>query len=105
MQAPCSKVSDISRSEGLALRILLSAILWMSLVSCITTTSGGFEPETSEKQAVIDYSRLALVYFETGDMTSARRNARNALALDDRAAASLEVLALISQREQDYRLA
>ena len=54
---------------------------------------------------MIDYSRLALAYFEAGELVSARRNANNALALDDGAAASLEVLALISQREQDYGLA
>ena len=54
---------------------------------------------------MIDYSRLALAYFEAGELVSARRNANNALALDDGAAASLEVLALISQREQDYSLA
>ena len=54
---------------------------------------------------MIDYSRLALAYFKAGELVSARRNANNALALDDGAAASLEVLALISQREQDYSLA
>lgn len=54
---------------------------------------------------MIDYSRLALAYFEAGELVSARRNANNALALDDGAAASLGVLALTLQREQDYILA
>ena len=58
-----------------ALRVLLAAVFLTSSVSCVTTTTGGFEPEASEKQAVIDYSRLALAYFESGDLASARRNA------------------------------
>lgn len=88
-----------------ALRLLLAGVFLSSFISCVTTTTGGFEPEASEKQAVIDYSRLALAQLESGDLVSARRNANNALAIDSRAAESLEVLALISQREGDHSLA
>jgi len=88
-----------------ALRLMLAGVFLGSFVSCVTTTTGGFEPEASEKQAVIDYSRLALAHLESGDLASARRNANNALAIDSHAAESLEVLALISQREGDHSLA
>ena len=61
--------------------------------------------EKFAEPAPFDYSRLALAYFENGDLASARRNAENALAIDSRAADSLEVLALVSQREGDLSLA
>lgn len=105
MQVPYSNVSTNYSPKPGALRASLAALFLTFIVSCVTTTTGGFDPASSEEQAVIDYSRLALAYFEAGELVSARRNANNALAFDDGAAASLEVLALISQREQDYSLA
>ena len=105
MQVPCSNVSTNYSLKRGALRVSLAALLLTLVVSCVTTTTGGFDPASSEDQAVIDYSRLAFAYFEAGELVSARRNANNALALDDGAAASLGVLALILQREQDYSLA
>ena len=105
MQVPYSNVSTNYSLKRGALRVSLAALFLTSVVSCVTTTTGGFDPASSEEQAVIDYSRLALAYFDAGELVSARLNANNALALDDGAAASLEVLALISQREQDYGLA
>ena len=83
--------------------LCLSAVF--SLPGCVTTTTGGFEPEVSLKQAVIDYSRLAQAYLEAGDLASARRHANNALAIDSDAAASIEALALVAQREGDDELA
>ena len=47
-----------------ALRLLLAGVFLSSFISCVTTTTGGFEPEASEKQAVIDYSRLALAQLD-----------------------------------------
>ncbi|HAU08829.1 MAG TPA: hypothetical protein DCS16_03720, partial [Gammaproteobacteria bacterium] len=96
MQVPYSNVSTNYSLKRGALRVSLAALFLTSVVSCVTTTTGGFDPASSEEQAVIDYSRLALAYFEAGELVSARRNANNALALDDGAAASLEMLALIS---------
>jgi len=104
MQIPYSNVSTNYSLKRGALRVSLAALLLTSVASYVTTTTGGFDPASLEEQAVIDYSRLALAYFEAGELVSARRNANNALALDG-AAASLEVLVLISQREQDYGLA
>ena len=84
--------------------VLLFALA-LSLSSCITTTTGGFEPEVSTEQAVIDYSRLAKAYLEAGDLVAARRHANNALALDPNSADSIEALALVAQREADEELA
>jgi Tfp pilus assembly protein PilF len=84
--------------------VLLFALA-LSLSSCITTTTGGFEPEVSTEQAVIDYSRLAQAYLEAGDLVAARRHANNALALDPNSADSIEALALVAQREADEELA
>ena len=97
MQIPYSKVSTHYSLKRGALRVPLVALLLTSVASDVTTTYGGFDPASSEEQAVIDYSRLALAYFEAGSLVSGRLNANNALALDDVAAASFDVLELMSQ--------
>ena len=73
MQVPCSNVStNYSLTRG-ALRVSLAALLLTSVVSCVTTTTGGFDPSIIRGAGVIDYSRLALAYFEAGELVSARR--------------------------------
>ena len=60
MQVPYSNVSTNYSLKRGALRVSLAALFLTSVVSCVTTTTGGFDPASSEEQAVIDYSRLAL---------------------------------------------
>ena len=75
------------------------------LVSCVTTTTGGFNVEASDEQAVSDYVQLAVGYYDAGDMAGARRNINNALRLDSRNSNAYNVLALIFQTEGDLDLA
>lgn len=88
------------------LRSLIITLSFVGLLtSCVTTTTGGFNVDTSTGQAVRDYVQLATAYFDAGDLTGARRHVNNALALDDRHADAYTMLALISQQEGDVDLA
>jgi|TARA_B100000315_G_scaffold94447_1_gene86833 type IV pilus assembly protein PilF len=73
--------------------------------SCVTTTTGGFNVEASEEQALEDYIQLAIAYYDTNDLTSARRHVNNALNIDNRSSEAFTMLALIIQREGDLDLA
>ncbi len=71
----------------------------------MSVSTDEFAAQHSEQQAIINYSRLALAYLEAGELLSARRHAKSALALDKHASTSLGVMALIAQQEGDVRLA
>lgn len=84
------------------LKMLMTATIFAGLLSsCVTTTTGGFNVQASEEQAIQDYVQLALAYYEAGDMAGARRHVNNALAINDSYPDVYNMLALISQREGD----
>jgi len=88
------------------LKITLMAVFsTLMLLSCVTTTSGGFNVESSREQALIDYVELAFGYYEADDMVRAKRNVDNALAIDRRSSEAHHVRALIHQREGEQQLA
>ena len=97
--------------EGVGLRhnkfkLHIAALMIMgALTTCVTTTTGGFNVDASEDQAIQDYVQLALAYYEADDMVGARRHVNNALAISDKHADVYDMLALISQREGDLDLA
>lgn len=88
---------------------LLSRIAMLStavlLSTCITTTTGGFLVDASDEQALEDYIRLAIAYFDANELGGARSHINNALAIDDRNSEIYSILALIFQREGDLVLA
>jgi type IV pilus assembly protein PilF len=84
--------------------VYLAAIL-MLLSACVTTTTGGFNVDSSSERAVRDYIQLAIGYYEAGDMAGAKRHINNALAINDRSSEAYNVQALIMQREGEPRLA
>ena len=67
----------------LSYRFCLLAFASLLLAACVTTSSGGFNPEVSEEEALDDYIQLAVAYYEANDMVRARRHINNALAIDD----------------------
>jgi type IV pilus assembly protein PilF len=85
--------------------LLAAAAVAGLLSSCVTTTTGGYMVEASEQQAVQDYIRPAIAYYDSDDLITSRRHLNNALAIDARNADAYNVLALISQREGDLDLA
>jgi type IV pilus assembly protein PilF len=82
---------------------LVAGLLLFS--ACVTTTTGGFNVDSSADRAVRDYVQLAIGYYEAGDMTGAKRHITNALAINDRSSEAYDVRALIMQREGEPRLA
>ncbi|MEX2131694.1 MAG: type IV pilus biogenesis/stability protein PilW [Pseudohongiellaceae bacterium] len=84
---------------------LAAILLLATLAACETTTTGGFNPEADQDQALLDYVQLAVAYYDANDMAGARRHLNNALAIDPRSADAYNVLALILQREGDLELA
>ncbi len=85
---------------------VVAALLMLSiLVSCVTTTTGGFLADASDDQASADYVQLALAYFDENDMAGARRHVGNALDINDRFTDAYMVLAMIFEREGDLDLA
>lgn len=106
--APFSCTSAVEGKDLLyyKFKLLIAALLMLGLqTACVTTTTGGFNVEASDEQAVQDYIQLALAYYEAGDLAGARRHINNALAIDDAYADAYNMLALVSQREGDLDLA
>lgn len=93
----------MSRMRKFAYISMICAIALLS--SCVTTTTGGFNVEPSEEQALESFIQLAVAYYDENDLTNARRHVNNALELDSRNADALNVLALIFQQEGDLDLA
>ncbi len=89
------------RTSGLLTILLLAGML----SACVTTTTGGFNVEPSDEEALEDYVQLAVAYYDAGDLPGARRHINNALEIDDRNSDIYNVLALIFQREGDLDLA
>ena len=86
-------------------RLCLFVLAVLLLAGCVTTASGGFNPEASDEEALDDYIQLAVAYYEANDMARARRHINNALAIDARNSEVHNILALVHQREGDLDLA
>jgi type IV pilus assembly protein PilF len=84
---------------------ILALLLGLALQSCVTTTTGGFNADASDAQALEDYLKLAVGYFDANDMNGAKRHVNSALAINSRSADAYNILALIQQREGDIALA
>ena len=87
-------------------RVFAAWLLVLTVLSgCVTTTTGGFNVEASDEEALESYIQLAVAYYDADDMPNARRNLNNALEIDERNSEAYNVLALIFQREGDLELA
>lgn len=85
--------------------ILLSVIFTSLLTACVSTTSGSFNPEVSEQEALQDYLRLSAGYLEQGDLANARRHLNNAEAIDPRNSEIYGLRGLVYSRSGDLDLA
>lgn len=95
-------VIEEQTSSGRRIPVVCAVLLAVVLLpSCITTTTDGFNVDTSEEQALQDYIRLAVAYYDSGDFAGARRNIHNAMQIDRRNSDVHTVLALIFQGEGD----
>lgn len=88
-------------SAGLSL--ILCAVLVLG--GCVTETTGGFNVEVSQEQALQDYIALARGYLEQGDLGSAKRHLANAEAIDRNNAEVPSIWGLVYAREGETELA
>ncbi len=86
-----------------AMRLL--PLVFLALSACVTTTTGGFNVDSSSERALHDYIQLAVAYYEAGDLTGAKRHINNALAINTRESEIYNIRALVMHREGESRLA
>jgi type IV pilus assembly protein PilF len=77
----------------------------LALAGCVTETSGGFNVEVSNEQALKDYIALARGYLDNDDLASAKRHLNNAAALDRNNAEVYSIWGLVYAREGEAELA
>ncbi|MEX0901180.1 MAG: type IV pilus biogenesis/stability protein PilW [Pseudohongiellaceae bacterium] len=94
--------TSLIKTVGLWVSALVAACL---LQSCVTTTTGGFTVDSTPREQLEDYIRLASAYYEANDMSRARVHINNALAIDRRSSGAYTVQALVLQQEGDLELA
>lgn len=87
------------------LRALLAITLLLALAGCVTETTGGFNAEVSEEQALSDYLALARGYLEQEDITNAKRHLENATSIDRNNAEVYSIWGLVYAREGEVDLA
>src|SRR5690606_9935780 len=85
--------------------VAATACLLMALGGCVTETSGGFNVERSDAQALDSYLRLAVGYLEENDLGNAKRHLHNAGALDADNSEVLAIWGLVYSREGEQSLA
>ena len=77
----------------------------LALGGCVTETSGVFNVEISNEQALKDYIALARGYLDNDDLASAKRHLNNAAALDRNNAEVYSIWGLVYAREGEVDLA
>lgn len=90
----------LTRTPTLALLLAL-----LALGGCVTETSGGFNVEVSQEQALRDYIALARGYLDQEDLASAKRHLNNASAIDRNNAEVSSIWGLVYAREGEADLA
>lgn len=96
--------TNLKPAYRIRFRTLLLGLVLL-LPHCVTTVTGGYVPTASEEEALQNYVRLAVEYYNNDDMVNARRHINNALAINDRSSEVYNVMALVNQREGDLELA
>lgn len=79
--------------------------LLAALGGCVTETTGGFNVERSDAQALENYIQLAVGYLEENDLVNAKRHLNNAGALDGNNSEVLAIWGLVYSREGEEDLA
>lgn len=81
------------------------AVLALLLQGCVTETTGGFNAQKSDADALQDYLQLATGYLEQNDLANSKRHLANAAAIDPDNSQMHAVWGLVYAREGEPRLA
>ena len=98
------------RSTGTLKRARVACIAGMLVVAnllsaCITETTGGFNVEKSDTQALQNYIRLATGYLEQNDLANTKRHLANAENLDNNNSEVFAIWGLVYAQEGEVDLA
>lgn len=98
------------RSTGTLKRARVACVAGMLVVAnllsaCITETTGGFNVEKSDTQALQNYIRLATGYLEQNDLANTKRHLANAENLDNNNSEVFAIWGLVYAQEGEVDLA
>jgi type IV pilus assembly protein PilF len=80
-------------------------LLVLCLGGCVTETTGGFNVERSDEQALSDYIQLATGYLEQNDLANAKRHLENAARYDSNNSEVMAIWGLVYSKEGEDDLA
>ena len=84
-------------------------LFWASVLggmnACVTIITGRFDVEPSDEESLVNFIQLAVAYFDADDMPYARRHRNKMLEIGPRNSEAFNILAQISLREGDLKLA
>ena len=86
-------------------RHLFRASVLGGIAACVTIITDGFDAEPSDEEFPGKFIQLAVAYFDAGDMPYALRHRNKALEIGPRNSEAFKVLAQISPREGNLKLA
>ena len=87
------------------IRVFVCLCLISGLTACVTETTGGFNAEVSDEQALRDYIQLATGYLEQNDLANTKRHLDNAARYDRNNSEILAIWGLVYSREGEEALA
>lgn len=91
--------------KNLITRLLVLALIAMSVSACVTERTGGYTADVSDEVALRNYLQLALSYLNNNDLVNTRRHLANAAAIDPESAEMFGIWGLLYAREGDLDVA
>ncbi len=86
-------------------KLIITSLLALTLVACVTVTESSITKKKSPEKAVENYTELGMQYLERNRPDLARQRIEKALSIDDKYAPANDVMGLIWQTEGEFDLA
>lgn len=95
----------MSASANSMAKLILTTVLSMTLLACVTVTESRITKKKSPEKAVENYTELGIGYLERNRPDLARKRIEKALSIDENYAPANDVMGLLWQTEGEYDLA
>src|SRR5690554_7050214 len=86
-------------------KLILTIVLALTMVACVTVTESRITKKKSPEKAVENYTELGMGYLERNRPDLARKRIEKALSIDDKYAPANDVMGLLWQTEGEFDLA
>ncbi len=86
-------------------KLILTTVLALTMVACVTVTESRITKKKSPEKAVENYTELGMGYLERNRPDLARKRIEKALSIDDKYAPANDVMGLLWQTEGEFDLA